>query len=100
MFTNNQMIQIIDKQQDLFNTFFEMISDIQDKRNEFVISAFEDNYLLSDSGKRASSSWIHFFEVNRSKFKDSVDANFEDMKTYLNGIKKIDISNGQMKKSG
>ncbi|MXX76764.1 MAG: hypothetical protein F4210_07855 [Holophagales bacterium] len=76
----------LDFQKRVFDTSFDMVASMQERREEAISKWTENSERLPAEAKSLVQEWIRLFQDGRSSYRSAVDASFGLANSYLDSL--------------
>lgn len=78
--------QALDFQKRVFDTSFDMVASMQERREEAITKWTENSERLPAEAKSLVQEWVRLFQDGRSSYRSAVDASFGLANSYLDSL--------------
>ena len=76
----------LDFQKRVFDTSFDMVASMQERREEAISKWTENSERLPAEAKSLVQEWIRLFQDGRSSYRSAIDASFGLANSYLDSL--------------
>ncbi len=76
----------LDFQKRAFDTGFDMVTSMQERREEAITKWAEGSERLPEEAKGLVHEWVRLFQDGRSSYRSAVDASFGLANSYLDSL--------------